>query len=199
MALPPRGDPRRRLQLAVRSMRVLGGLLVALSLCGVFGTVMMTTTGRRTTAAATVGQAVGALFYLIPGLADIVLAIFLKQRQFWALVAAIALTSIQLLFALAGAIMLVGVYLANNGTFPRPFLIAPAVMGIAVLALVQLLYLLCRSFPALQMPPFGSHDERGFEPVDVRPITAWDATPHPGVPIQTGADAGEPHDDTPDR
>ena len=34
MALPPRGDPRRPLHLAVRSMWVLGVMLVLLGLCG---------------------------------------------------------------------------------------------------------------------------------------------------------------------
>jgi hypothetical protein len=176
-------------------MRLLGGLLVALSLCGVLGTVMTVMTGRRVAAATSVGQVVGAMVYLVPGLADIVLAIFLKQRQLWALVASIVLTSIQLLFATAGTVMLVGIYLSDTGMFPRLFLIAPAIMAIVMLAVGQLLYLLCRSFPALQMPPFGS-DGRGFEPLGVRPITAWDATTGPGAPIQTGAAAGDPYDHT---
>ena len=182
MALPPRGDLRRPMHLAIRSMWILGGLLVALGICGTGGGLLVAQRGGLPPGMA-VMQMIGALFYLVPGVLYIVFALYLKQRQFWAVIAGLVLASGQLLFVLFGFVASLVMYFVPNSGLPPPFLIAIGVMGLFALALAQLVYHLARSFQAIREPPYGK-EERGFEPVGVHP--AW-VQPAPGnQPIVTG-------------
>jgi hypothetical protein len=156
------------MHLAVRSMWLLGGLLVALGMCGTGGGLFLARRGGLPRGMA-VMQMIGALFYLVPGVLYIVFAIYVKQRQFWAVIAGLVLAAAQFLFLLVGFVATLVMYFLPDSDLPRPFLVVIGVMGLFTLALAQLVYHLARSFQAIQLPPYGK-DERGFEPVGVHPV-----------------------------
>ena len=103
MTIPPKGDPRRPLHLAIRSMRLLGGILILFATCATVP--MLVLKGRGAAAAPPVLIVLGLMFYVVPGVCFIVLSIFLARRQFWAVVASICMASVACLFAL---VMFVG-------------------------------------------------------------------------------------------
>jgi hypothetical protein len=171
------------MHLAIRSMWVLGSLLLLLGLCGTGGSLMVMTRGGGAPLSFVIGQIVAAMFYWVPGVAYGVFAIYLKQRRFWAVIGGIIVASLQGLFLLMGFIVLVVFYFAPHSDLPRPFSIVLGVMALFLAALAQLVYHLARSFQALKEPPYG-REERGFEPIGVRSVVV---EPAPGnVPIERG-------------
>ncbi len=104
----------------------------------------------------------GIMFYVIPGIAYLLLAMYLRRRQFWAVVASLVLASIQFLLTLATTIVLVA-FALNEEMPPVPLYIMGAVTGLVCLALAQLIYHLALSFEAIKhVPP---EEQRGFEPL----------------------------------
>ena len=175
MAVPPRGDPRRPLHLAVRSCRVLGVLALLCATCALAPLFV----GRRGGGPMSVVATVLSLgLYGSVGTAFLVLAQYAQRRQFWAVVAALSLAGVVLLFAAMGAIVMAVMVLAGVFRTPTP---TPAPMtailwgSVAVEALVavalgQVVYWLARSIAALHLPPWPD-DGRGFDvlPVAVLP------------------------------
>lgn len=150
MPLPPKGDPRRGLHLAIRWMRVLGGLLLLFA-----------------TGACIVG-ALTALLYLLPvGLCFIVLPIYLRRRQFWAVVASTCLASVASLVPLLALVKLVLFF--DSQPFHSAMLIPLGVLLLMLLGFAQLIYHLSRSFDAIK---YLEPAVRGFEPIMVPPATA---------------------------
>jgi len=164
MAIPPRGDPRRPLHLAVRSTRLLGILFLLI------GTLMSSLTlrggipGRR----GMVLTALLLLFYIGPGVVYLVTAIFLARRRFWAVVVGLVLASLQSLFVLFA----IGSILIDIMRHPsRSVAMIPMVVMIfVILALAQLIYHLSRSFEAIRYAPV--EDQHGFEPVMAKAVEA---------------------------
>ena len=184
MPLPPRGDPRRPLHLAIRSTRLLGGLFVVIGLLAL-GLPMLYMFRGGGAGPMAITLAVGAMAYLVPGIAYILCAIYLRRRQLWAVIVGIVLASIQLLLVLFGLVG-IAVGLANAGSVVPVFLFV--YLGLIVLvgvALAQLIYHLARSFEAIKHPPFGE-EIRGFEPLPVAPL------PMPPPAAGGGPDAAPP-------
>jgi hypothetical protein len=159
MPLPPRGDPQRPLFLAVRSTRLLGILMIAFSLL-VMTPMMYVSRGRMMP----IFEIAFGLIYLVPGILYFLCAIFLKRRQFWAIVLGLVLASIQLLLTLLGAASL----LAATRIRGEPEMILLGVILLFIAAFVQLIVHLSKSFEAIKYAPI--EQRRGFEPTGVQPI-----------------------------
>jgi hypothetical protein len=168
MPLPPKGDPRRPLHLAIRSTRLLGGLFVVL---GLFSLVPMLISFRGGfMRGMAVYFVVGGMMYFVPGMLYVLCSVDLRRRQVWAVIVGIVLASIQLLFVLFG-LLGVTVGLAN------------CLIPLIGVALAQLIYHLSRSFEAIKHPPFGQEAARGFEPLPVAQT----------IPPPTAAGGGDPN------
>lgn len=196
MALPPRGDLRRRMHLAIRSMWVLGSLLLLIGLCGIGGSLFSLAGRSPVPPGVGVMQLVGSTIYWAPGVLYVVFAVYLKRRQLWAVVGGLILASIQFLFLLTGLVVMIAIYFSPDSSLPPPFLIAVGVMALFVLALAQLVYYLARSFQAIREPPYG-REEHGFEPVMA--VSAFDQPAAGNLPIQPGATAGDSDATSPPR
>lgn len=165
MALPPKGDPRRPLHLAVRSLRVLGVILVLFSLCTLGPTTLpMLRSGRGGPGNFPVFLVLAVLVYLVPGVLYLVFSIFLARRERWAVIGGLVLASVHGALSLLALVSMALV--AATGQVPGPAVIPLVVMALVVVALAQLIYHLARSFEAIRYPPFGV-EERGFEPLNV--------------------------------
>jgi hypothetical protein len=174
MAIPPRGDVRRPLHLAIRSCRLLGILLIVLSLCGSIG-MMVGRRGGATGASVAWVQFGALLVYLVPGLVYLVCAIYLKQRKFWAVVVALVMASLHLLMGMAVMVAL-SVVVVMDKNMDVPARISAVVGLIVILAFGQLVYHLARSFEAIKHAPI--EEQRGFEPLSVQPLPPAVQPPH---------------------
>jgi hypothetical protein len=197
MALPPKGDPRRPLHLAIRSTRLLGGFFVALGLFSLVPMLISAQAGRM------VGMSAyfmaGAMVYAVPGALYILCSIYLGRRQFWAVVAGLVLASIQLIFVLFAVFGAVVSLASSQNSLPVFFWIMVGLLAFVGLALAQLVYHLSKSFEAIKHPAPGE-EVRGFEPVGVVRITQDPATGLGFQPIQSGAvPPGDAHDPPPHR
>ena len=183
MALPPKGDPQRPLKLAVRSTRVLGILFCALGMCG---TLPMLYLGLARPAAGAGGGGgiarmafVGLstiLVYFGPGALYLVCAVFIARRRTWAVITAMVLAAIQLLFITFGMVMFVIMFLSNAGTTPTYVMSFPlGIMLLVILALAQLEYHLSKCFEAIRLAPLDV--QRGFEPLPPAPVIPVVSTP----------------------
>jgi hypothetical protein len=165
MPLYPSGDPRRPLQLAVRSMRWLG---IFLTIIGVLMLVSFAFFLRRGSVVSRL-PLLSTLVYLGPGVLYLLFAIFLARRQRWAVIAGLILASIQ---AVLSAILFVVVLTQG----PEAWL-AIAICGLLVAALIQLIFHLSKSFEAIRL---SETEQRGFEPLPVQTLPGtWPAPPPP--------------------
>ena len=171
MALPPKGDPRRPLHLAIRSTRLLGVVLLLFGTCALMPFMMYmgrSGPGAAASAMPTWTMVMVALVYFIPGASFMTLSIFLGRRQHWAIVCALVLACLLaffFLFAFAGF----AVAVFSRGEAPEVWMVVPvAIVSLFGLAVAQLIYHLSKSFEAIRHPPFGE-EFRGFDPLPVRP------------------------------
>ncbi len=166
MALPPKGDPRRPMHLAIRSMRLLGVILILLSLLGMLPLFFIPAARPGVSKILMIFFFGALLIYLIPGVLFLIFSIFLKRRQAWAIIGGIVLSSILLLIAV---IALAGV-LVNFATVGHtPAALIGLVMSVLfVAAFTQLIIHLSQSFKALKYFPVD--EQRGFEVAPVAPI-----------------------------
>ena len=179
MPLPPTGDPRRPLHLAIRSMRLLGGLFVLLGLCAVMPALLV-----RGGMATSVFTAFAGLVYGVPGALYIVCCVYLARHKAWAVTLGIVLASLQILVAVVGAsAAFVAMFRPGAGMGGTPSVVPVVFMLFVLAALAQLIYHLARSYAALHLPPVGA-DVRGFEPLGVGPYAG------PYVPVQPAAPPG---------
>jgi hypothetical protein len=160
MPLPPKGDPRRPLHLAIRSTRVLAAIFLLFGSCAFLPLLM---TGGMRGGMEVFSLISVVLFYMGPGVIYLLCSIYLQRRQFWAVLTSLILASIQLLITLAGVIaFVVLVFSQSNSSFN--FTIIPIVLLlIVILALAQLIYHLTLSFEAIKHVPID--EQRGFEPI----------------------------------
>jgi len=163
MALARKGDPRRPLQLAVRSTRMLAGVFLMLGTCTIFP-MMMAGNPVRTGAALNVGV---LIVYVGPGVIYLIVSMYLQRRRFWAVVVALVLASIQLLFSVFAGAALVFFAFSSGGI--GGFSIIPVVVFVfVILALAQLIYHLALSFEAIKYEELGQNPH-GFEPLVIQP------------------------------
>jgi hypothetical protein len=191
MALPPKGDPRRPLHLAIRSTRLLGVVLLLFCTCTFAPYLISWQQGSRRGAASlpAAWSLVGiAVFYFIPGALFMVLSVFLGRRRHWAVVCALVLSCLVGAFTLLtlgmSVIMLVSSARNRGLANPRYVILVPVVLiGLFGAAVWQLIYHLTKSFEAIKYPPL-EQELRGFEPLPVLPVA-----PAPGAdpPSASGA------------
>ena len=190
MALPPKGDPQRPLALAVRSTRILGILFCALGMCGTLPMLYLGlargpggTGGGGLARMAFVG--VGTiLVYFGPGALYLVCAVFIARRRTWAVITAMVLAAIQLLFICFGMAMFLIMMLSGGAGAPLIAMLFPlALMLLVMAALGQLEYHLSKCFEAIRLAPLEM--QRGFDPLPPAPVIPVVSTP------------GEPDDSIP--
>ncbi|HWP39779.1 MAG TPA: hypothetical protein VNL70_02550 [Tepidisphaeraceae bacterium] len=167
MPLPPKGDPRRPLHLAVRSMRLLGIVLLILgsfSLMPVVAAIRRGPDPRFAFAVVTV-----LMVYVVPGVLYLLGSVFLSRRRPWAIVVGLVLASVQLIFCLLGLIILLAVW---TGQSDESFgiVVAGAATVLLSAAFAQLIYHLAKSFEAIRHPPI--EELHAFQPLMVEPIDA---------------------------
>jgi hypothetical protein len=173
MSLPPKGDPRRPLHLAIRSTRILA--IIFLFVGGCLCTAILVH-GRRSSTTSLPAVAL-LLFYFGSGVAYLMFSIYLKRRQFWAVLGSLILASIQLLFTIVAAVSLTIITLTKSPNMFNFSIISLNLLGIVsvILALAQLIYHLALSFEAIKHVPV--EEQRGFEPLMIQPINNSDTPP----------------------
>src|SRR5256885_13209939 len=133
MPLPPRGNPRRPMYLAVRSMLVIGAICLAFSASALLPGMLMS---RGSGGGALLPLVLGAMFF--PGIGLLICEKYLAQRKFWAVVLGLVLASALLLVVLA---VLAGLTVMVVSTaVDASFLIAGGISLLFLLAIVQLIY-----------------------------------------------------------
>lgn len=178
MPLPPKGDPRRPMHLAIRSMRMLGIILIALSLLGMLPLFFVPAAGPGISKIFMIFFLSAILIYLIPGVLFLIFSIFLKRRQAWAIIGGIILSSILLLLSV---IALAGVLINFATVGHTPGALIGLVMSVLfVAAFTQLVIHLSQSFKALNYFPLD--EQRGFE---VAPVASVAPSAPPSSPIQS--------------
>ena len=150
MPVPPKGDPQRPIELAIRSTRTLGYV------SAVFGLVMMVAFGyfNRYPRFRPYFIGMGLLVWFIPGVLFLTASHFLRRRSRAAIVGAMATTAGQMVFA--GA-LLVGTVTVEPVS-PVPVILT----ALWVAALVQLMAHLRASFESVRV---DAEHVRGFEAV----------------------------------
>jgi hypothetical protein len=156
-------DPRRPLQLAIRSMRILGFLFITLA-------------GLAAAFVAIFGAMSVLLFLLClqPGAAYLVLVPFLRQLRTWAVTVSLIVTALQGLVALAaGAALFMATIEGQLSDVPVILGLLWLVVLMWIMAMLQLIYHLFRSYAAVRI--IRAESQRGFEPI--MPIAS--------LPVQT--------------
>lgn len=170
MALPPKGSPQRPLHLAIRSTRLLGIVFLVFAGCGTMPMFYMARGGGGGGMPTWYGLSMMAgllLLYFAPGALYLVCAVFMRRRRTWAVVVAMVVAGMQLLFLLVGLIALI----VTQPMRETPAIFIPlGVMALLIVALGQLEYHLARSFEAIRQSPVDV--QRGFEPLPVIPNAA---------------------------
>lgn len=184
MALPPRGDPRRAMHLAARSMLVLGCLFLLLGTCAVLLALPRAFPGRG--GPMMWSSVFGVAVFFLPGVGYVVASVFLGRRQLWAVVVGLVLASVHALLVALGVLGMVVGLVSTGGREPMPLLIFLVIWGLLLLALGQLIYHLGRSFEAIKLPPYGQ-EVRGFEPLPVAPVMGPAVPVVPTAPAAPGA------------
>jgi hypothetical protein len=147
-------DPQRPLYLAVRLMRLLGGLLLLLAVGA--GVPLLLRPGRMPVNWWMLAALTGSV---LPGVGLIVLSILLPQRRKWIIAASIGVAAFASLFPL---LVVLQILLAlSRRDVPLAILFPMAIALLTVAALGQLIYQLARSFAAARQAP----QQRGFEPI----------------------------------
>jgi len=168
MAIPPKGDIRRPLHLAVRSTFLLGIVLLAASLLSTASMFLTQMRGATRFAVMTWGQIIEILFFFGPGIAYLLCAMYLRQRKMWALIVAIVLVTLQLLWILLMLRLLLTRSRAGS-LFDLLDWIPLILLSLIVAALIQVLVLLSKSIATIEQPPIDIH--RGFEPLATQRAT----------------------------
>ena len=154
MALPPKGDPRRPLHLAIRSTRLLGVLFVMLGLL-----ILLPALKTNPHPLELPWPVIAAsLIHLIPGLLYAVCAVLLTRGRRSAVISAMGLVAIHCVMVAGSLAAYSGLLMAQ--THDSGFLIgALLVMMLAMAALGQLFYHLVKSFKAIEAPAEGLPDD----------------------------------------
>ena len=185
MTIPRRGDPRRPLQLAVRSCPVLGVLAPLGSTCAV-GPLFVGGGRRSGDPMEVIGVVMSLLLYGGVGAAYLVFAHHMQRRRTWAVVAALSLTGIGLLFISPGTLTMAVMLLAgvfklpgNTGSFTGIMWGSVAFEAVIAAALGQLVCWLARSFPDLRTR-LALGEARGFNVVPMAGVQREGSGPEDG-------------------
>jgi len=142
---------------------VLAGLFLLFGLCTIPSAFFMP---RAAGPATLIVAVMTAMVYFAPGAAYLIFSIYMARRRLWAVIACLALTSIELLIVFAGAVMSLFVLRRLPNTV---MYITLGITAVVILALGQLIYYLIRSFDAIKYEPL--EEPRGFDVIGVQPPT----------------------------
>jgi hypothetical protein len=148
MALPPTGDPRRPLHLAIRSTRLLGVLFVLLGVITPLPTLRL----RPDVFALPWPIVASALIHLVPGLLYLICAVLLGRRRRSALISAMGLVAVHCVMV-SGSLAAFSALLIAQTQGTAFLVFGVSVMTLALTGLGQLFYHLVKSFKAIQHPP----------------------------------------------
>ena len=194
MPLRRTGDPWEVLQLAVSSLRLIGGILLMLAALGTLTLIVRLRLGSLLDGDEIVVQFLARTVpYILAGGCFLGVAHFLKRRHSWAAVVAICLTSGACLVAL----LLLGsmIVLVQTPEYDSAWMAFPIlVVALIAFALGRLVVHLTSTFQAMreiENPQPGG----GFEPVGVLPVL-----PPPQLspsPSSSSSRDGDPHASAP--
>ena len=152
MTLPPKGDPRRSIVSAARLMRLLGVMLILLSMAYGWGFIPP----RRWHAMLESAS--------LPAVAMLLLSVFLERRRLWIIAVSLCVTGVACLFPLdiVGQIIVA----MSRGHAPLAILFPMTFALLVLLGLALLIAELLRARAAIRE---ASDARRGFEPIMNRP------------------------------
>ena len=148
MALPPLGDRRRPLYLAIRSTRLLGVLFILLGLLSPLPT-LKSRPGLFDLPWPVVAS---SLIHLVPGTLYLISAVLLGRRRRSAVISALGLVAVHCVMV-AGSLAAYSGLLVSQTQNPGFLIGALLVMLLAMASLGQLFFHLTKSFKAIQYPP----------------------------------------------
>ena len=153
MILPPSGDPRRPLYLAIRSTRLLGVMFLLL------GVITPIPSLRNAASMFDLPWPVVAssLTHLVPGLLYLVSAVLLGRRRRSAVISALGLVAVHCVM-LTGNLMAYSGLLVSQTQDPKFLIFALVVSLLAMAGLGQLMFQLAKSFAVVQLPPESHPD-----------------------------------------
>ena len=163
---PPRGDPRRPIELAVNAARTLG--VVSLVIGVLFGCVMGYLSSQRdgATFVAVAGIAVAAM-YLVPGVLYLVFAAQLRRYKLWPAIVLLVMASLHTLvvaFGFVGSVM--GMSAADTRQSPTQNVGLLVFMGTFLVVGILLIVYLSRSLgPLRRFEVERSARGHGFQPL----------------------------------
>jgi hypothetical protein len=174
--LPPRGDPRRPLHLAIRGTRILGYILISIG-----SLVLIPFLSNLQKGTPRLEYLELSSFYMIPGIIYLMCAIFLRRRQMLAAILAIAHAAAQLILLLVILVLsFIDFQKVPPAQRPAELIIFPLEL-IVILAFIRLIYYLSKSFEAIKNPP--PEMRPGFEAIPLAPhptpLIARSETPKP--------------------
>ena len=147
MTLPPQGDPRRPLYLAIRSTRLLGVMFLLLGLITFIPTLQ--TNARLLDIPRPVFMS--AMTHFVPGMLYLVSAVLLGRRRRSALISALGLVAVHCVM-IAGSLAAYSGLLVAQTQDPRFLVFALVVSLLAMAGLGQLFFQLVKSFAVIRLP-----------------------------------------------
>jgi hypothetical protein len=153
MTLPPHGDPRRPLYLAIRSTRLLGVMFLLLGVITPIPTLRIV----RSVFDLPWPVVASSLTHLVPGLLYLVSAVLLGRRRRSAVISALGLVAVHCVM-LTGNLMAYSGLLVSQTQDPKFLIFALVVSLLAMAGLGQLMFQLAKSFAVVQLPPESDPD-----------------------------------------
>ena len=199
MALPPKGDPRRPLHLAIRSTRNFGVFFV---LVGSFAAtrIVLTRAGQKGVIFVPSPAVLLAwLLYLVPGTLFLLFSVFVRRRRPWAVVGALLITSLSALFVMAAGVAILVAMIAEGEARPVRVVVVLAAWTATEFTIGQLIYRLALSLKAIKHMPFGgAENSRGFEPLPAAQVRSGIIGPQSFAPAppQPATDPADGEDTT---
>jgi hypothetical protein len=157
MTLPPPGDPRRPLYLAIRSTRLLGVMFLLL------GLVTFTPTLKTNIRLLDIPRPVflSAMTHFVPGMLYCVSAVLLGRRRRSAVISALGLVTVHCVM-ITGSLAAYSGLLVSETQDPKFLIFALVVSLLAMAGLGQLIFQLVKSLAVVQLPPESySEDDLG--------------------------------------
>jgi hypothetical protein len=157
MTLPPPGDPRRPLYLAIRSTRLLGVMFLLL------GLVTFTPTLKTNVRLLDIPRPVflSAMTHFVPGMLYCVSAVLLGRRRRSAVISALGLVTVHCVM-ITGSLAAYSGLLVSETQDPKFLMFALVVSLLAMAGLGQLIFQLVKSLAVVQLPAEDETAESDF-------------------------------------
>jgi hypothetical protein len=158
MPIPPKGDPRRPLYLAIRSIRSLACFFFFI---GAFASIAIAAMGPGRFRFVRIFHQPLFFFTVLPAAFYVLLAIYLHRRHFWAVLTSLILAALQLLLII---LLMANLIIDAPMSIDATALVIPILfLGFCIVALIQLVYHLAGSFESIKYIPVD--EQHGFDPI----------------------------------